>query len=254
MKAKQVFFQKLFLDNARELCYNHLKEEQPASSLGRSRFFHRRVVVMKKRLFSAVTALLLVVSLISAVPVYAHGSHHQDSHHQEESDHHTHHYETLVTQPGSCTTWGSCVDACTVCGQYKPGSEREIPPCHSYCAWETTRRATVFAPAQQCRTCQDCGDTQTRTRGKCLTPKLVLSEESLTLKTGEKCTSLKVTSMARGDSLKSVTSDHPGIVKVSRVKPKGGCVLKAGKKTGEATLTLTLASGEQKTVTVTVFK
>ncbi len=222
---------------------------------------------MKKR--KTISTLVIIMALAAGiwgsagVPVYAHGGSHQNHHteyheypeyHEEQHGAHHHQYVTQVVEHCTCTTPGKSAEVCSICGQHKAGSEQTIAPCHTYGPWETSKKATVFAPKVQTRTCTSCGDVISRNRGKKLTPKLTLSAGSLTLRKGQCCTSLKVTGMARGDYLKSVKSSRPGIVRVSEVNEKGTMKLDAGNKTGTAKLTVTLASGEEKTVTVRVKK
>ena len=64
----------------------------------------------------------------------------------------------------------------------------------------------------------------------------------------------KVTGMAKGDSVVSVSSSNQKILKVSQVSPDGAFKLKAQKKKGRVKLTITLASGLKKTVNVKVQK
>jgi uncharacterized protein YjdB len=74
------------------------------------------------------------------------------------------------------------------------------------------------------------------------------------MKVNQSTSKLKVTGLADGDSIKSVTSNKKKIVKVVSVNANGTIKLKAQKKTGTAKLTITLASGLQKKVTVKVQK
>ena len=76
-----------------------------------------------------------------------------------------------------------------------------------------------------------------------------MNATTVPLKVKQKTGALKVTDLANGDSVQSYKSSNTKIFTVS----KSG-VLKAGKKTGKATLTITLASGLQKKVTVKVQK
>ncbi|MFQ9157828.1 MAG: Ig-like domain-containing protein [Blautia sp.] len=68
-------------------------------------------------------------------------------------------------------------------------------------------------------------------------------------KVKQKTSALKVSGLAKGDSVKSWKS---GNTKIFTVSSKG--VITAGKKTGKATLTITLASGLKKNITVKVQK
>ena len=70
------------------------------------------------------------------------------------------------------------------------------------------------------------------------------------LKTGQSTTAFKASGLAKGDYVKKVTSSDTGVVKVSSVKKDGTFKLTAGKKTGNASVTVTLAS--KKTVSFKV--
>ena len=59
--------------------------------------------------------------------------------------------------------------------------------------------------------------------------------------------------MAKGDSVKSWVSSNKKIVTVSG-KPNGTCIIKAGKKTGSAKITITMKSNLKKTIGVKVQK
>lgn len=75
----------------------------------------------------------------------------------------------------------------------------------------------------------------------------------LPLKTGQKTKVLKVTGLANGDSVASWKSSNTKVAKVSE-KVNGTCTITAGKKTGKATITVTLKSGLKKNIAITVQK
>lgn len=83
-----------------------------------------------------------------------------------------------------------------------------------------------------------------------LKPTISLTASSLKLKTGQSTTTFKASGLAKGDYVKKVTSSDTGVVKVSAVKKDGTFKLTAGKKTGNASVTVTLAS--KKTVSFKV--
>ena len=124
-----------------------------------------------------------------------------------------------------------------------PDSEHK----HSWSAWKTKTPATVFKAEVQMRTCSKCGKTETRTVGKKLTPTITVNAKKVWLKKGQKTSAFKVSGLANGDSVKSYKSSNK---KIFTVTNKG--VIKAGKKVGKAKLTITLASGKKKVVTVQV--
>ena len=128
-------------------------------------------------------------------------------------------------------------------------AQLEIPAhVHAYGQWKKISDATVFAPEKQERTCS-CGAKETRDYGSALKATIKVNATTVPLKVKQKTSAFKVSGLANGDSVKSYKSSNTKIFTVT----KNG-VLKAGKKTGKATLTITLASGLQKKVTVKVQK
>lgn len=120
---------------------------------------------------------------------------------------------------------------------------------HRYGAWVTTTAATVFSPETQVTTCELCGKKQYRQAGSALAPTMQVNTEKITLKTRQTTTGFRVSDLAAGDSVASYTSSNTKIFTVN-----GSGKLTAKKKTGSAKLTITLASGYSRTVTVKVQK
>lgn len=134
---------------------------------------------------------------------------------------------------------------CQVCGYEKTQTIPVIAHTHKF-KWKTTAKATVFCPAKQEGTCSLCGKKQTRNYGSKLKATIKLNVSSITLQRGQTTTKVKV-SMAYGDSIKSWTSSNKKIVTVD----KNGKI-KAGSKTGNAKITVTLKSGKKATLKVKV--
>ena len=152
----------------------------------------------------------------------------------------------VITKAPTCTETGIRTYKCT-CGETKTES---VPATgHKYHAWTVTSAATVFAPEVQTRTCSVCGKTETQNIGSPVKATIKVNATTVPLKVKQKTGALKVTDLANGDSVQSYKSSNTKIFTVSKTG-----VLKAGKKTGKATLTITLASGLQKKVTVKVQK
>ena len=131
--------------------------------------------------------------------------------------------------------------------------EQAIPAAgHKWSAWKKTADATVNAPEQQVRKCSVCGKEETQAAGAKLAPKMTVNAATVTLKVKQSTTGLKVTGLAKGDSVKSWKSSNRKVFTVSG-KANGTCKI-TGKKKGTAKLEITLASGLKKTVKVKVQK
>lgn len=125
---------------------------------------------------------------------------------------------------------------------------------HDWEDWRTVSEATVFEPEMQVRSCSVCGETQNRTTGSKLSPTIALNAASLRMQVGQSTKAFKVSGMANGDYVVSVKSNKAKILKVVKFNKSGTIKLKAMKKTGKAKLTITLASGLEKKITVKVQK
>lgn len=174
-------------------------------------------------------------------------------------------------QPGDCTETGhqnlevrnkkdaTCEEEgytgdtyCKDCGELVKAGETIEAPGHSYGSWIVVSKATVFNKATRKRVCEVCGASETEAYGSKLKATLSVNASSLKLKTKQSTSKFKVTYTA-GDSVKSWVSNNKKIFTVSG-KSNGTCKIKAGSKTGKAKLTITLASGLVKTITITVQK
>lgn len=147
-----------------------------------------------------------------------------------------------------------CAGIATITGVDSSGNtySKTIVTDHNWGVWTTVTEATVFKAATQERTCPSCGKTEKRDIGEKLTANMTLNVNTLNLKTGQKSTALKVGGMKNGDYVKSVTSANEKVVTVTTYTKGGAVTLQAGNTTGTAKLTVTLASGLKKTVSVTV--
>lgn len=167
---------------------------------------------------------------------------------------------TSKTISASCEQAGTTIYTATVTlfdGSTKYTDEKQVEdePArgHSWSSWTTKTAATVFDKEQQVRTCSTCKAAETRKYGTKLNPTITLPAKNLKMQVKQKTTAFKVTGMANGDSVKSVTSSNQKVLKVTNVKPSGTFKLAAQKK-GKATLTIELASGLTKKVKITVQK
>ena len=156
-----------------------------------------------------------------------------------------------ITKEAACETKGVKTYTCETC---KKTRTEEIPARgHKFGAWVTTSQADVISPAKQTRTCTVCGKEGQRNYGSRLCGTMTVNISSIPLKTRQKTSVLKVTGLAKGDSITSWKSSNTKVAKVAG-RANGTCTITAGNKTGKAKITITLKTGLQKTVTVSVQK
>lgn len=156
-----------------------------------------------------------------------------------------------VTKAANCTEKGIRTYTCQSCSITRT---EDIPARgHKFGAWVTTSQADVISPAKQTRTCTVCGKKEQRNYGSRLRGTMTVNISSIPLKTRQKTSVLKVTGLAKGDSITSWKSSNTKVAKVAG-RANGTCTITAGNKTGKAKITITLKSGLQKTVTVSVQK
>lgn len=159
-----------------------------------------------------------------------------------------HDFVSKVTKKATCTADGTLTYTCSRCNETK--TETIKATGHKWSNWKRTAAATVFKPEVQARKCSACNKSETRNVGKKLAPKATLNASTVTLKVKQSTSGLKVTRLAKGDSVKSWKSSNSKIFTV-RGKSNGTCKI-TGKKRGTAKLQITLASGLKKTVKVRV--
>lgn len=163
----------------------------------------------------------------------------------------TDHNWTIKEIPATCESDGSRTYICDTCKETKVQSIKATG--HTYGAWITTQSATVFNPEQQKRTCSKCGKEEYRTNGNNLTPTICTNAASLKFKKKQSTSKFKITGLAKGDYIKSFTSSNKKLITITGNKT-GTCKIKAANKTGKTKITITLASGLKKTITVTIQK
>lgn len=154
-----------------------------------------------------------------------------------------------VTRTGTYCTGFIYKASAVLDGVMYTDTYREAGAGHSWTSWKTVSAATVFQAAKQTRTCQRCKISENRTSGSKLKPTIQTNANSFPLKAKQTTTKLKVTGLAAGDRIVSWKSSNPKILTVT-----ANGKLKAGKKTGKATLTITLVSGLKKQIKVKVQK
>lgn len=165
---------------------------------------------------------------------------------------HTHTWdEGKITKEATCTQKGTKTFTCTVCG--KTRNQEVSVVAHKFTTWKTTTAATALAPAKQTHKCSTCGKTETRNYGNKLKPSIKVNISSILLKTSQKTTLLRVSGLAKGDSIVSWKSSNTNIAKVYG-RSNGTCTIQAGTRSGKAIITIALRSGLKKNITVTVQK
>lgn len=165
---------------------------------------------------------------------------------------HTHTWdEGKITKASTCTKKGTKTFTCTVCG--KTRNQEVSVVALKFTTWKTTTAATALAPAKQTHKCSTCGKTETRNYGNKLKPSIKVNISSILLKTSQKTTLLRVSGLAKGDSIVSWKSSNTNIAKVYG-RSNGTCTIQAGTRSGKAIITIALRSGLKKNITVTVQK
>ena len=142
---------------------------------------------------------------------------------------------------------------CSVCNKVLTEQKKVPATGHKFSSWKTISQAAVFSPEQQSRSCSVCGKSENREVGSKLQKTMTVTATSLPLKTKQKTTVLKVSGLAAGDSIVSWESSNTKVAKVSG-RANGTSTITAGNKKGTAKITITLKSGLQKVVKVTVQK
>lgn len=162
-----------------------------------------------------------------------------------------HNWKVVSEEKATCEKDGSKTLVCEDCEETK--TETLPATGHKYSSWKTVKAQSIYSGAVQERICSACGKKETRIIGDKLKPVLKVNAPKLQLKRGQKTQKFTLTDMAKGDSVKSWVSSNKKIVTVSG-KPNGTCIIKAGKKTGSAKITITMKSNLKKTIGVKVQK
>lgn len=166
----------------------------------------------------------------------------------------SHHLDQgTITKKATCTENGEKTYHCTDADCDKTYVETIPATGHKFDSWKTVKAQSIYSGAVQKRTCNACGKKETRIVGDKLKPVLKVNTPKLQLKRRQKTQKFTLTDIAKGDSVKSWVSSNKKIVTVSG-KPNGTCIIKAGKKTGSAKITITMRSNLKKTIGVKVQK
>ena len=119
---------------------------------------------------------------------------------------------------------------------------------HDFSKWKTTKAATALAKGTKVRTCSHCKTKQKASIAK-LKATIKLSATKKTINQNKSFT-LKISNLAKGDSVKSVTSSKSSYVKVSKTGTNKYKIV--GKKKGTSVITVKLKSGKTAKCKVTV--
>ena len=160
--------------------------------------------------------------------------------------------ETQTVQEATCTEAGEKIYTCTTCNRTKT---EQIPATgHKWSSWKKVSDATVLQKEKQQRTCSECGASQNREYGNKLKSVMKVNYSSILLKTKQSTSILTVSGMAKGDYVSKVQSGNNGIVKVTKYTKDGKIQLTAQGKTGSTKVTIRLAGGAVKQISVKVQK
>lgn len=172
----------------------------------------------------------------------------KDTEGQVETEAHTHNWdEGQVTTEATCGAAGVKTYACSSCKETKT---EPIPATgnHSWDEGQATVEATVTDAGARTYTCKNCGAIKTEPIAK-LEPTIELNTASIRLQVKQSTKCVKVSGLAAGDEVVSWKSSNKKIVKVN----KNGKIT-AQNKTGNAKITVTLASGKEAVIKVKVQK
>ena len=156
----------------------------------------------------------------------------------------------------TCTTAGKTEGShCSVCGEVIK-AQQPIPAKDHTVVKDAAVAPTVFADGKtEGSHCSVCGKVIEKQNTIAKVPATIsLTASSLKMKTGQSTTAFKATGFSEGDYVTAVTSSKPGTVEVTNVNKNGTFKLTAGKKAGNAVVTVTLASKKTASFKVTVQK
>lgn len=159
-----------------------------------------------------------------------------------------HKYEVVIDKAATCSNNGSKHEECTLCHDKKAAISIPATGQHTYGSWNTVKVATVFANGEKVHRCTVCGKSETQSISK-LEAKIKLSATKKTVRKNKSYT-LKISKLAKGDSVKSVKSSKKSIATVKKAKTNQYKI--TGKKKGTATITVVLKSGKKATCKITV--
>lgn len=158
-----------------------------------------------------------------------------------------HKWITVIEKEPACGEEGSQYEQCLICNETRNHKILPATGNHKYGSYQVLQEATVFAAGRKVRNCKVCGQEDLVTLPK-LKPTITLNVSSIRLKVNQSTSKIKVTNLAKGDYVKSWTSDKPKVATVSET----GTI--KGVKAGKAVITVTLASKKTAQISVVVQK
>ena len=158
------------------------------------------------------------------------------------------HTEIRYASAATCAAAGYSGDTyCADCGKLLSAGTAISKLAHIWDAGVVTEPPTVLKEGTRVYTCSGCGITRSETIEK-LEPTMAVTAETAVLQVKQSTQDLEITGLAEGDYVVSWSSENPSVVKVN----KAGKI--TAKKSGTATIQVTLASGLTKQIKVTVQK
>ena len=158
-----------------------------------------------------------------------------------------HSYKTVDKKEPSCIIDGYWVQRCNDC-HIEQRTNIPATGVHTYGSWSVVREATALMEGEEVQYCNVCGDRKQRSTAR-LTPTISVNVTSIPLKVKQSTNAVKVSGLAAGDYIVSWRSSNS---KIASVTSSGKITAK--KKTGKAVVTVRLASGLEKNITVKVQK
>lgn len=154
--------------------------------------------------------------------------------------------EWNIIKKVTCGINGTSERMCYICGKKEI---RSIPATgkHIWSEWTTTRESTVIITGEKTRSCSICQKTEKNIIAK-LTPTYKVNVSNVLLKVNQSTSKVKVSNLAKGDSVKAWSSMNTKIATVT----KNGNI--KGVKVGKTNIIITLASGKKISIKVMVQK
>lgn len=158
-----------------------------------------------------------------------------------------HNYKNADRKNPTCVTAGYQIQRCVDCHAEHKVS---IPATgvHTYGSWKISRKATALRQGEKVRSCSICKKAQKTSTAK-LKATIRLNAAEIPLKVKQSTSAVKVSGLAYGDKVVSWRSGNNDLVSVS-----ASGKITAKKKAGKTTVTVRLASGLEKSITVKVQK